>query len=318
MNRPMITVCILTCNQLAYIEQCLESVLAQACDVALEVLVGDDASDDGTSQVVMDYARKYSGMIRHFRHPQRLGASHNYQSILAHVQGTYVAHLDGDDYWLPGKLKKQVDYLEAHPDCSAVYCNARTVTEDGTAVGLFNDVGNARFELSDMLLRGNFLNTSSMVFRAELRDALREIEGAFIDYRIHLRHARRGFLAHLVEPMVGYRVNSSGSMMSNSNALVRRLYWEAILDGIDAGVGDGVASRALADFVRRVFFRSLRVRSLALMREWLPLVRRRAPCGTGWFVILVAASIARTARVEFLGRLRSWLSKGGSAVLYRR
>ncbi|MET3652555.1 glycosyltransferase [Dyella japonica] len=318
MSQVLISVCVLTCNQSAYIEACLQSILAQATDVSLEVLVGDDASDDETSQIVSGFVQKYPAMIKHFRHEVRLGASRNYQAILAHVSGEYVAHLDGDDYWLPGKLKKQVEFLEAHSECSAVYCNARTVSEDGAAIGLFNDVGNAQFSLSDMLSRGNFLNTSSMVFRASLCDAIIQIEDAFIDFRIHLRHARRGVLAHMADAMVGYRVNASGSMMANSNALVRQLYWEAILDGIGAGVSDELASRALADFTRRVFFRSLRFGQWSLMREWMPRIRERVPYSGGRFFLLVMASIVRTVIRELYGRASSLIGEGRPAVLYRR
>lgn len=318
MNRPAISVCILTCNQARYIEQCLQSVLVQTNDVSLEILVGDDASDDGTSEIVAALAASRPGVIKHFRHPRRLGASTNYQAILQHVKGDFVAHLDGDDYWLPGKLRKQLDYMAGHPDCAAVYSNARTVTEDNRPVGLFNDVRNAQFSLSDMLSRGNFLNTSSMLFRAELRGALLEIEGPFIDYRIHLRHARRGSLAHLAEPLVGYRINAAGSMMANSNPLVRKLYWEAILDALQYGIEEKVAAKALADFMRRVFFRSLRTRSTSLLREWLPCVSARAPYGPGLMAALTFESIMRTACIELFGRVR--LGPGGThiKVLYRR
>jgi len=58
-SQPRVSVCVLTCNQRNYIQQCIESVLAQAPDTSLEILVGDDRSDDGTSEIVAALASRY-------------------------------------------------------------------------------------------------------------------------------------------------------------------------------------------------------------------------------------------------------------------
>lgn len=162
-----VTVCITTCNQRTYIAECLRSVLAQTDDGILEVLIGDDCSDDGTSEVIAEIAGSCPQLVTHIRHGTRLGASKNTQSLIRRARGRYVARIDGDDYWLPGKIRQQVEYLDQHPECVAVYTNAITITKESGRVGMFNDVGDASFDLAALLRRGNFLNNSSGMIRAE-------------------------------------------------------------------------------------------------------------------------------------------------------
>jgi glycosyltransferase involved in cell wall biosynthesis len=132
---PQVSVCIITCNQQGYIRQCVESALAQASDVSLEILVGDDCSDDNTSNIVAEIAASNPDVVKHFRHEPRLGAGENAKVILSKACGEFIAHIDGDDYWLPGKLKLQLAYLRANPGCAAVYTNALVVSENGSPIG---------------------------------------------------------------------------------------------------------------------------------------------------------------------------------------
>ncbi|MES2312652.1 MAG: glycosyltransferase [Pseudomonadota bacterium] len=316
--KPQISVCIITCNQDRYIRQCVESALAQAVDVSLEILIGDDCSQDDTSSILAGLAAANPRLIKHIRHDPRLGACQNSQSILALAKGQFIAHLDGDDYWLPGKLKEQLTFMLANPDCAGVYTNALTVTEAGDTIGLFNDVGRQRFDLAAMLRKGNFLNTSSIMVRSELVSHIIDIDEPFIDYRAHLRYARNGFLAQLETPMVGYRVSSVGSMVFGSNDLVRQLYWDAIMDVPRDLVTDLDFAQGLADFSRRVAFRAMNTRRWSLLRKWLPLVFKTSPCGKIRTALLILWAIARMAYLEIVGRLPSITGGKRVKVLYRR
>jgi glycosyltransferase involved in cell wall biosynthesis len=306
MTRPLVTVYILTCNQEKYIRECLESVLLQANDITLEVLVGDDCSNDGTSSIVAKMADTFPNIISHIRHSHRLGPIKNCQTLLRRARGEFLAHLDGDDYWLPGKLKLQLAFMAANPDCAAVYTNALTVREDGIPIGIFNNEGNGRYDLAAMLRRGNFLNTSSMVFRAALKGALLDIDAPFIDYCMHLRHARAGFLAQLENPMVGYRVNSVGAMTSTTaaNDIVRNLYWKAILDVPRELVTDDDFAHGITNFLRRVLSRALRTRRWQLVRKWVPIVFKASPYGVVRTASLTIASAIRATYLEILGMFK--------------
>ncbi len=307
MGQGMISVCVLTCNQQPYIRQCMDSVLAQAGDIPLQILVGDDCSDDGTTRIVAEFAAAWPRVVEHIRHNSRLGADANYQFLLKRATGAFIAHLDGDDYWLPGKLKRQMEYMTANPGCAAVYTNALTISEEGDPVGLFNDMGDDVFNLAAMLRRGNFLNTSSMVFRAELREQLLAINGPFLDYRMHLLFARSGFLAQIAEPLSVYRIGSHGSMTSTSstsNDLVRRLYWEAIMDVPRNLVSDNDFAHGIANFLRRVMSRSLRTRRWELAKAWFPRALNASPYSAFHTIFLVTCSAIRATWLDFFGKMQ--------------
>lgn len=312
MSRPTITVCVATCNQRDFIGHCLRSILDQGADAELRILVGDDASDDGTGEIIARLASEHASRIAHLRRPVRSGAFLNMRDLIARADGDFVARTDGDDYWLQGKLQRQLDFLQAHPDCAAVYTNAITMGEDGVRIGLFNDTGDARFDLASMLRRGNFLNNSSVLFRTAGRHAWLDIDVPQIDYRAHLWHARHGWIGHIGQPLAAYRVNVRGSAVADMNQRVRELYWEAIQSVPRELVSDDDYAHGLADFLRRVFFRAMRTREWSLWREWKPRVFSAAPCGATRMHALTAGNILRMGIKEASGRF------GRNAVLYRR
>lgn len=318
MSRPRISICVITFNQRNLIETCLRSIADQEVDAEVRVLVGDDASDDGTSTIVQRLAREYHGRILHLRRESRFGAFANMRDLIARADGDYVARVDGDDYWLPGKLARQLSFLLAHSDCAAVYTNAITVDEKGNRIGLFNDVGDERFDLGAILRRGNFLNNSSVFFPAVGRQAVLDIPELQIDYRVHLWHARHGWLGHIGEPLVAYRVNTQGSMVSGMNERVRELYWEAIQSVPRELVSDGDYAHGVADFLRRVFFRAVRTRQPQLFRAW----RKRAISASPWGALrmdaLTLASIVRITAKEIAGFFRRGTDGRRLRILYRR
>lgn len=318
MPLPPVSVCIATCNQRAYIQQCLDSVLQQHTDRLLEILVGDDCSDDGTSEIVAEYAAAHPAWIVHLRRPRRLGASANIQDLLRHARGSYIAHLDGDDYWLPNKLQRQTAFLDVHPECSAIYANAVAVSEDGQRIGMFNDAGDSHHDLASLYRGGNFLNMSSVLYRAEFKQELLEIDGPFIDYRMHLLLTRYGSLAHLGQLLVAYRVGSVGAMTATSGDLVRELYWEALHSVPDSMLAPPDRARGLADFLRRVFAAARRQRRWDLLRLWAPRVFAASPYGRLRTSLLTVGSILRIARAEAPSRLCRIGNRAENHILYRR
>lgn len=121
---PKVTVCVVTYNQKGLIAQCLQSLVDQQTDFPFEILVADDCSTDGTSEVVEKFVGRYPGRVVHWRHEANVGAYHNY--IWVHAQaakrgGCYIAHMDGDDYALPGKLQTQADILDRDRSCNLVW-----------------------------------------------------------------------------------------------------------------------------------------------------------------------------------------------------
>lgn len=318
MSRPRVSVCVVTFNQRDLIETCLRSIVNQSVDAEVRVLVGDDGSNDGTSEIVERLAVEYQGRILHLLREPRLGGFANMRDLIARADGDFVARVDGDDYWLPGKLQRQLDYLQSHPDCTAVYTNAITVDEAGNRIGLFNDVGDDRFNLTAMLRRGNFLNNSSVLFPIVGQQAMLSVPEPQIDYRAHLWHARHGWLGHIGEPLVAYRVNTRGSMVAGMNQRVRELYWEAIMSVPRELVSDHDVALGLADFLRRVAFRAARTRDWALLHGWTKRVFAASPHGRMRTGLLTLASILRILGKEVAGLFRKNAAGNRQRVLYRR
>lgn len=303
---PVVSVLMLAYNHGPYLVQAVEGVLAQQTDFKIELLIGEDFSTDNTREIAFRYQSQNSNLIRVITADGNVGVQRNWQRLVLAGRGEFLAHLDGDDYWLPDKLAPQITFLRQHLGCAAIYTNAMTVDETGRRIGLFNDVGEKQFSLAAMLRRGNFLNTSSMVFRATLRHVLLELNEPFIDYRIHLRLARHGFLSQLSEPLTVYRVNATGAMTSTpaSNDLVRKLYWEAIMDVPRELVTDDDFAHGVTDFLRRVVSRALRTRRWELINKWVPVVFKASPYGLVRTTLLTVGSAVRAMYLGILDLLK--------------
>lgn len=111
---PRVSVHVITYNHVAFIRRALEGVVAQQLDVPWEVIVADDASTDGTADIVREFAERHPGLIRPVLRSRNVGMMENYVDVLRRCRGTYVAFLDGDDRWTdPHKLQDQFDQMEA-------------------------------------------------------------------------------------------------------------------------------------------------------------------------------------------------------------
>ncbi len=115
-------------NQAPYVAQMIESVLMQDVDFEYEFIIADDASTDGSADIIQAYADDNERIV-FFRNKQNLGAIKNYAQCLKRAKGEYIADIGGDDYWIDTeKLKVQVDYLEKNEDVGMVYTQYDTIT----------------------------------------------------------------------------------------------------------------------------------------------------------------------------------------------
>lgn len=318
MNKPVISICVMTFNQSRYIERCLESVLDESRNMEAEIYVGDDMSTDDTPEILTNLLSRYPGCFHYIRHAQRLGASQNTQSLLRKTRGNFIARVDGDDYWLPGKLNEQLNFMKKNSHCLAVYTNARTVDEQGNSIGLFNDVGDAVFDLSALIRRGNFLCNSSILLRRDGLEAYLDAKVSQIDYRVHLSLAQRGLVGHIGKPLTAYRVNARGSMVRTMNDSVRELYWEAIQSVPRDRISDEEYAQGLADFLRRVVFRAISTQRWRLLRDWAPRVFMASPYGCMRTSLLTLTAIIRILGKEFIGMFARDSEGKRARILYKR
>lgn len=125
----MVSVLCAAYNHEKYIRQCLDGFVMQKTSFPFEVIVHDDASTDGTADIIREYEAKYPDLIKPIyqtenQYSQGISISKNY--LLPNAHGKYVALCEGDDYWTdPVKLQKQVVYMEKHPQCTLCFTNGR-------------------------------------------------------------------------------------------------------------------------------------------------------------------------------------------------
>ncbi len=172
---PLVSVCMLAYNVEAFIEQAIEGVLRQQIDFAIELVIGEDCSTDGTRAICARYAADHPGTVILLPGEMNLGIAGNAARTLKQCRGKYIAICDGDDIWAdPNKLRNQVGFLEQNPGYGAVYTDVETISTDGAVIDdpehqLIREQyasGNIFFKL----LGGNFVNNSTAVFRQAFLD----------------------------------------------------------------------------------------------------------------------------------------------------
>ncbi len=171
MSSIKISACIITYNQESYIRECLEGALCQKVDFTYEIVIGDDCSTDGTSQICKEYATKYPKLIKYFPRDKNLGMTGNWKRTIEDCQGEYIALCEGDDYWTdPKKLQRQVDFLDNNSSYVGCFHNVVAVDEmdSQTRPMPWRSYTEDSFTLKDTFSRTALFHTCSFVFRNKL------------------------------------------------------------------------------------------------------------------------------------------------------
>lgn len=227
-----ISVCVVTYNQHDVVERCLDSIFKQKVlfeDFEIEVIVVDDASTDGTQEILRAYQNSKMKNLSIIFNKTNIGPFENYKYAHSLATGDFVCHCDGDDYWLPNKLQKQVEFLCQQEKCVAVYTNAILVGSENVVLGKFNNAVNEVFGIDYLIEKGNFLHHSSMMYRKDFFKIINEIEGDFIDYEIHIRLANLGLLGYINHCFTAYTVNYSESILRKQSKKISDLYFKSFL-----------------------------------------------------------------------------------------
>jgi glycosyltransferase involved in cell wall biosynthesis len=212
--RPRLSVAVLCYNHVDFIGDCLQSILSQELNVPFEVIVGDDNSQDGSIEIIDSFRARYPGIIELVTHESNTGGSRNFADVIAQTSGEYIAYIDGDDMMLPGKLARQLDFLEANPEFGMVVHKMRTIdalTKEPVRFPLPH-AKPAVFDAEYLIRSGPFFFGSSAMFRGALRRR----------FPVDLTFKAVGDVAHLLQTLYGtraryfdeemglYRVNPKG------------------------------------------------------------------------------------------------------------
>lgn len=216
-NPILVTIHCTVYNHEPFIRKCLDGFVMQQTNFPFEAIVHDDASTDGSADVIREYAAKYPQIIKPILQTENQWSKKDGsigRIMSAHTRGKYLAVCEGDDFWTdPLKLQRQVDFLENHPEYSLTCTNACVQGSEGDMNWKRYDK-DCEIPLKDVILkRGAWIYTASMLYRWELMqdfpDYAHQCHVGDYPWAIHL--ALRGKVYFFADKMVTYRFMTPGS-----------------------------------------------------------------------------------------------------------
>ncbi len=314
---PRVSVIIPTYNYGRYLPDAIDRSLEQDVPGGLEVVVVDDGSTDDTPSIV----GRYAGRIAYLRQENRReGAARN--NGATHARGEYLAFLDPDDYYLPGKLAADVERLEQADRPALVYSRPLNVDPGGQPLGV-RRLASPQGDVFWALARESFIPLSTTIVRAEAFRACggfqedRDLSGT-ADWELWMRMAARWTVGFVDRAATCVRVHPSN--MSSDPAWMER----AMLAGVrHALADDAVARRAVGresevlshmyvTIALKAYASGLRARSLGWLARavhvWPPQAR-----DTRFLGALARALLGRGLATRLRGRALGRQSTSGLA-----
>lgn len=230
MNRDVgVSIFCLTYNHVDYIQDTLEGFIKQKTNYRYNVFVYDDASTDGTSQILLEYQNKYPELFRVYiseynRFKDRNRKKFIYDLEVKNLTAKYVAMCEGDDYWTDeNKLQMQVDYMEAHPECSMYIHNCKWLDCITNTMTLGNPVdieGEGDVSAEELIMEKNgHPPAASFLYRKELfKEDFFFFNAVVGDYPLLLCALNKGKVHYNSKDMSVYRYKSKGSWSGKMNS----------------------------------------------------------------------------------------------------
>ncbi|HWB32288.1 MAG TPA: glycosyltransferase [Acidobacteriaceae bacterium] len=219
--QPMVSVAITAYNSAQWLSRALDSVLAQQTSFPVEIVIGDDCSQDSTLEVALNYRSRHPSRIRIIARMANAGIQRNYYETFEACTGKYIAWLDADDYWTdPAKLALQVEVMEADPTIQLSGHYIRVVSSDGIVKQERSPSFPPGSYGMDEILRSCTVPSVSAVFRNGLQ---RELPAAYFDlapvteWPIWVLAALHGRIEMLDRVMADYMHTPGSSAWSKGN-----------------------------------------------------------------------------------------------------
>lgn len=233
-NRPLVSVIILTYNHSAFIADAIEGILHQKTGKTFEVFIYDDMSTDGTQEIIRKYEKEYPNLISSFcSQVNMFHESDDYVSYLQkiykkHTKGEYIAVCEGDDYWCDtNKLQLQIEYMEAHPECSL--CAHSSIRRDYYKNEEYPQrpyIGNQVLRDEDVIKQSNgSLPTASLFFRREAFFLKGDFPTTDVGDIVQQLYAlSNGYIYYIDKEMCVYRYGHSNSWTDAVTTNAQKLY----------------------------------------------------------------------------------------------
>lgn len=221
-EKIVVSIFCLTYNHQSYIRDTLEGFLQQETDFTYEIFIYDDASTDGTSDIVREYEERYPHLItanicssNTFNLPD---AWRRQSDCRRKLKGKYIAICEGDDYWIDShKLQRQVDYMEKHSECSLYMHNALWWDHDNQTLypgnPFITGTEPGKVTIQELILQEKgHPATASFLYRREYEEMPDFCHRAsIVDYPLQLFLATKGEVVYDGRVMSIYRWHTPGS-----------------------------------------------------------------------------------------------------------
>jgi glycosyltransferase involved in cell wall biosynthesis len=176
---PVATIRCMTYNHANFIRDALEGFLMQETSFPVQILVHDDASEDGTRRIVQEYCRQYPRLITGvLQQENQWSKGIKPSNALNHlVRGEFVALCEGDDYWVdPRKLECQIDFLIMNPEFVGCFTDFVEVDEAGNVTNRNGLVPERKRNYDHLTVLSSYTpKTATAVFRKPSEDLLASI-----------------------------------------------------------------------------------------------------------------------------------------------
>lgn len=221
-QEPKVSILCNTYNHKPYIEDALRGFIIQKTTFPFEVILHDDASTDGTTDIVREFAARYPRIVRPIIQVENQYSKGIKPSLLSfsHSQGKYIAMCEGDDFWLsPNKLAHQFDALEREKDVNLSFHPAYTLDVNSGRIGFIGRHFKAARHISAIKILnggGGYCPTASLFFRRTIFNRLGDWfdQAPFGDLFLQAISAEHGGAAYLSEVAAVYRTGDAGSWSS--------------------------------------------------------------------------------------------------------
>ena len=217
---PLVSISCLTYNHSEYIEQCLDSLLMQKTKKPFEILIHDDCSTDGTTEIIRKYESNFPLIIKpYYEIENQYSIGNKFGSKewnFPRAKGKYIAICEGDDFWTDEKkLQKQIDFLENNLNYT-ITCHNAILISNNENKGLFNKIELPGELMADDLILNWSIPTASMLFRKEVCDIIPTIDGLIQgDILMYLSAISIGRCHYDNTVMSAYRINNQNSVSSS-------------------------------------------------------------------------------------------------------
>ena len=292
MEELKVIVWCLTYNQKDFIRDALDGFVMQKTSFPFEVVVHDDASTDGTTDIVVDYAQKFpdiiTPMVEQENQWQKGGLKHIIDIMNdKHRRAQYIAFCEGDDYWTdPQKLQRQVDFLDSHPDYSMCFHSAKKKYEtDAKAWIDCEHIQDKDYDPTDVFVNWT-VPTASILCRKEAMDFYASLKHPEriqnYDIFIILSCAMVGKIRGMREQMSVYRIQGEG-LTYNKEALIRCTmnnpgHFMTLKENFPI-----VDAKPVDDTISKVFFERAMIQYTIRMKvnDWLSSLKYHPMCCLG-------------------------------------